>query len=57
MKHDFKKIEIRIEHVVHNKLDEEDFYFIYAHIDNRIKIIGKSKNFPDIFKYKSLIED
>lgn len=45
MKHDFKKIEIRIEHVVHNKLDEEDFYFIYAHIDNRIKLLENQKIF------------
>lgn len=57
MFHKFKKIEIRVEHVVHDDPSEEDFYFIYAYIDESVSILGKSKEFPDIYKYKAIMKD
>ena len=57
MDHQFKKIEIRVEHVVHDDQLEENFYFIYVFIDDQIQILGKTKVFPNIFKYKSIMKD
>ena len=57
MIHQFKEIEIRVEHVVHDNLSEENFYFIYAFVDDQIQILGKTKVFPNIFKYKSIMKD
>lgn len=57
MDNQFKKIEIRVEHVVHDDQSEENFYFIYAFIDDQIQILGKTKVFPNIFKYKSIMKD
>jgi hypothetical protein len=50
MKHKFNKIEIRIEKI-HNSSDNETFYWIYAHVDDEVKIIGKSTTVPNIIKY------
>lgn len=50
MKHKFNKIEIRIEKI-HDKSDNKTFFWIYAHIDDDVKIIGKSLAEPNIIKY------
>ncbi len=50
MKHKFNKIEIRVEKI-HNKSDNQTFFWIYAHIDDDVKIIGKSLTEPNIIKY------
>ena len=50
MKHNFNKIEIRIEKI-HDKSDNKTFFWIYAHIDDDVKIIGKSLTEPNIIKY------
>ena len=50
MKHKFNKIEIRVEKI-HNKPDNETFYWIYAHVDDEVKIIGKSLTKPNIINY------
>jgi hypothetical protein len=50
MKHKFNKIEIRIEKI-HDKSDGDTFYWIYAHVDDEVKIIGKSSTKPDIISY------
>ena len=42
--------EIRIEKI-HNTTDNETFYWIYAHVDDEVKIIGKSTTMPNIIKY------
>ena len=57
MSNQFKKIEIRVEHIIHDDPSEENFYFIYAFIDDQIQILGKTKIFPNIFKYKSIMKD
>jgi hypothetical protein len=50
MKHKFSKIEIRIEKI-NDKSDGDTFYWIYAHVDDEVKIIGKSSTKPDIINY------
>ena len=50
MKHKFNKIEIRVEKI-HDKSDNKTFFWIYAHIDGDVKIIGKSLTEPNIIKY------
>jgi len=50
MKHKFNKIEIRIEKI-HNSADNETFYWIYAHVDDEVKIIGKSSIKPNVISY------
>jgi len=50
MKHKFNKIEIRVEKI-HDKSDNKTFFWIYAHIDDDVKIIGKSLTEPNIIKY------
>jgi len=50
MKHQYNKIEIRIEKI-HNSTDNEKFYWIYAHVDDEVKIIGKSSTMPNIINY------
>ena len=50
MKHKFNKIEIRVEKI-HDKSDYQTFFWIYAHIDDDVKIIGKSLTEPNIIKY------
>ncbi len=42
--------EIRIEKI-NNKSDKETFYWIYAHVDDEVKIIGKSSTMPNIINY------
>lgn len=44
-------IEIRIEKIL-SKSDGEIFYFVYAYLDNRISLIGKSKTKPNILRYQ-----
>jgi len=50
MKHKFSKIEIRVEKI-RDKSDNQTFFWIYAHIDDDVKIIGKSLTEPNIIKY------
>jgi hypothetical protein len=50
MKHKFSKIEIRVEKI-YDKSDNQTFFWIYAHIDDDVKIIGKSLTEPNIIKY------
>jgi len=50
MKHKFNKIEIRVEKI-HDKSDNQTFFWIYAHIDDDVKIVGKSLTEPNIIKY------
>ena len=55
MKHKFSKIEIRIEKI-HDKPDGDTFYCIYAHVDDDVKIIGKSSIKPNIIKYNARVD-
>ena len=50
MKYKFSKIEIRIEKI-HDKSDGDTFYWIYTHVDDEIKIIGKSSIKPNVISY------
>lgn len=47
--------EIRIEKI-NNKSDKETFYWIYAHVDNKIKIIGRSTIKPKIISYNCVMD-
>lgn len=55
MKHKFSKIEIQIEKI-HDKSDGDTFYCIYAHVDDDVKIIGKSSIKPNIIKYNARVD-
>ena len=55
MKHKFSKIKIRIEKI-HDKSDGDTFYCIYAHVDDDVKIIGKSSIKPNIIKYNARVD-
>jgi hypothetical protein len=50
MKHKFNKVEIRIEKI-QSPTDKETFYWIYAHVDDEVKIIGKSLTKPNVINY------
>jgi len=51
----FKNIEIRVEKV-HDEEKGINFYFIYAFINKRIKILGRSKFFPKIYKFNTFLK-
>jgi len=50
-----KIYEIRIEKI-NNKTEKETFYFIYANIDNQVKIIGRSTIKPKILSYNCITD-
>jgi hypothetical protein len=50
-----KIYEIRIEQI-NNKTEKEIFYFIYANIDNQVKIIGRSTIKPKILSYNCITD-
>ena len=50
-----KIYEIRIEKI-NNKTEKETFYFIYANIDNKVKIIGRSTIKPKILSYNCITD-
>ena len=50
MKHKFNKVEIRIENI-HNTTVNETFYWIDAHVDDEVQIIGNSLTKPNIINY------
>ena len=50
MNHDFQDIEIRIEKITVRN-ENESFYWMYYHIGDEVKIIGKSKERPTIVEY------
>jgi hypothetical protein len=50
-----KIYEIRIEQI-NNKTEKEPFYFIYANIDNQVKIIGRSTIKPKILSYNCITD-
>lgn len=50
MKHKFSKIEIRIKKIHDKSAGDTSFYCIYAHVDDDVKIIGKSSIKPNIIK-------
>ncbi len=39
-----------------NKSDKETFYWIYAHVDNKIKIIGRSTIKPKVISYNCIMD-
>jgi hypothetical protein len=51
----YEKIELRIEKV-HDQEDNNQFYFIYAYVNRKVKLIGRSKTFPQIYKFNSFIK-
>jgi hypothetical protein len=50
-----KIYDIRIEQI-NNKTEKETFYFIYANIDNQVKIIGRSTIKPKILSYNCITD-
>lgn len=50
-----KIYEIRIEKI-NNKTEKETFFFVYANIDNKIKIIGRSTIKPKILSYNCITD-
>ncbi len=56
MKHKFNQIEIRIEKITDRK-DNETFYWCYAHVGNKVRLIGKSKTPPPIKNYDVIIDN
>lgn len=50
-----KIYEIRIEEI-NNKTEKETFYFVYANIDNKVKIIGRSTIKPKILSYNCITD-
>lgn len=51
----FNTIEIRVEKV-HNEEKGISFYFTYAFINKKIKLLGRSKFFPKIYKYNTFMK-
>jgi hypothetical protein len=47
--------EIRIEKIK-NKSAKETFYWIYAHVDNKIKVIGRSTIKPKVISYNCIMD-
>ena len=47
--------EIRIEKI-NNKSDKKTFYWIYVHVDNKIKIIGRSTIKPRVISYNCITD-
>lgn len=50
-----KIYEIRIEKI-NNKTEKETFFFVYANIDNKVKIIGRSIIKPKILSYNCITD-
>lgn len=50
-----KIYEIRIEKI-NNKTEKETFFFVYANIDNKVKIIGRSTIKPKILSYNCITD-
>lgn len=50
-----KIYEIRIEKI-NNKTEKETFFFVYANIDNKVKIIGRSTIKPKVLSYNCIID-
>lgn len=50
-----KIYEIRIEKI-NNKTEKETFFFVYANIDNKVKIIGRSTIMPKILSYNCITD-
>ena len=57
MKHVTKQkiYEIRIEKI-NNKTEIETFFFVYANIDNEVKIIGRSTIKPKVLSYNCITD-
>ncbi len=50
-----KIYEIRIEKI-NNKTEKETFFFVYANIDYKVKIIGRSTIKPKILSYNCITD-
>ena len=50
-----KIYEIRIEEI-NNKTEKETFFFVYANIDNKVKIIGRSTIKPKVLSYNCITD-
>ena len=54
MKHKFNEIEIRMKKL--RIAQTKTFYWCYAHIDDEVKLIGKSKTPPPVKSYNVTID-
>jgi hypothetical protein len=50
-----KIYEIRIEKI-NNKTEKKTFFFVYANIDNEVKIIGRSTIKPKVLSYNCITD-
>jgi hypothetical protein len=55
VQHKFDEIEIRIEEI-YDRTEKISFFWSYAHVENQVKLIGKSKEKPNILYYKVQVD-